>query len=421
LSTGPSRIVVLGAGLAGLETAFLLHAHLHERADLLLVSERDDFLLRPNFVYVPFGAHPDASRVSLEQALWRDEIALEEGRVDGVDTDAGRVQLVDGSQLPYEHLVIATGASARPEQIPGLSEHAVSAWDLAGMLALQQRFEHLRGQGRAGAGARVLFALPPATQCSLPLYEVALMLDTWLRRAHAREPVSIGFVTHEASFGETCGPRMHEVLADEFSRRQIEAHTAELLVEVRAHEATFGEARTEQFDLLVTIPPLVAAARYDGLPADEQGFLRVDEGSRQVRGHPELYATGDAGDFPLKDPYLALLEADAAADHLATAITGRDFKRPFDAVSVNVIEMLDRAAFAELPLELTGDPAHPVRLRSNGESDYKVGVSPMWRMGKRMFASYLLMRFAAGEPFHAGPGWRLLDVGVDAMAGMLAD
>ncbi len=412
---------MLGAGLAGLETAFLLHAHLHGRADLLLVSERDDFLLRPNLVYVPFGADPDASRLSIEQALWRADIGLQEGRVDGVDTDAGRVQLADGRQLPYEHLVIASGATAQPEQIPGLSEHAVSAWDLADMLTLRERFEHLRGQGREGAQARVLFALPPDTQCPLPLYEVALMLDTWLGRAHAREPVSIGFVTHEASFGETCGPRMHEVLADEFSRRQIEAHTAGRLVEVRAHEATFGEGRAEHFDLLVTMPPLVAAARYEGLPADERGFLRVGDGTRQVQGHPELYAAGNAGDFPLKDPYLALLEADAAADHLATVITGGDFKRPFDAVSVNVIDMLDRAAFAELPLELTGDPAHPVRLRSNGESDYKVGVSPLWRMGKRMFASYLLMRFAAGEPFHAGAGWRLLDVGVDAMAGMLAD
>ena len=82
------------------------------------------------------------------------------------------------------------------------------------MLTLRERFEHLRGQGREGAQARVLFALPPDTQCPLPLYEVALMLDTWLRREHAREPVSIGFVTHEASFGETCGPRMHEVLAE---------------------------------------------------------------------------------------------------------------------------------------------------------------------------------------------------------------
>jgi hypothetical protein len=41
--------------------------------------------------------------------------------------------------------------------------------------------------------------------------------------------------------------------------------------------------------------------------------------------------------------------------------------------------------------------------------------------GQAHVASYLLMRFAACEPFHAGAGWRLMDVGVRAMAGMLAE
>jgi hypothetical protein len=31
------------------------------------------------------------------------------------------------------------------------------------------------------------------------------------------------------------------------------------------------------------------------------------------------------------------------------------------------------------------------------------------------------MRFAAGEPFHAGQAWRAMDVGIKAMSGVLAD
>ena len=80
--------------------------------------------------------------------------------------------------------------------------------------------------------------------------------------------------------------------------------------------------------------------------------------------------------------------------------------------------MLDSAAFAQLPLEPSGDPEHPLRLRAGAESEYKVGVSPRWRAAKRMFASSLLGRFAAGEPFQTGPGRRLMGVGVRAMAGM---
>ena len=136
-------------------------------------------------------------------------------------------------------------------------------------------------------------------------------------------------------------------------------------------------------------------------------------------GHPEIYAPGDAGDFPLKDPFLALLEADAAAEHIAAVVTGRQFKRPFDPVTMQIIDMLDEAAFAQVPLAETGDPDHPVGVRPGAEADYKVHVSHRWRAAKRVFSSYLLMQFAAGEPFQAGPGWRFVDFGVHAMAGML--
>ena len=421
MSSPSPRVVVLGAGVAGLEATLALEARLSGRVDLEVVYEHDEFVLRPNLVYVPFGADRTASRLWVSDTLGRKAIASRQGRVDGVDADIGRVHLADGRQLPYEHLVIATGAAPWMQAVPGLREHSASIWGPAEMSALRERFMHLRGRAREGSRQRAVFVVPRHNQWSLPLYEMALMFDTWLRRERVRDQVQIGFLTYEASFVEAAGPRMHEVIAREFAERNIDAHASERLVEARAHEASFAEGRVERFDLLVTVPPHQAGTRYDGLPADEHGFLHVDGATRQVVGHPEIYAPGGAGDFPLKDDYLALLQADAAADHLAAAVSGRDFKRPFEPVSVQIIEMLDKAAFAQVPLEVTGDPDHPVRLRAAAAAEYKVGVSPLWRAAKRMFSSYLLMQFAAGEPMRTGPGWRFMDVGARAMAGMLAE
>jgi NADH dehydrogenase FAD-containing subunit len=418
MDTTPPRVVVLGSGVAALQVAFLLEMRLSGRVDLEVVSDRDDFVLRSNLVYLPFGADPFTSTIDTADGLMRKGIRSTPGRVEGVDTSAGRVHLAGVQRLPYEHLVIATGAAPRPQEIPGLAEYAVGIWDAPEMLTLRERFGRVRGLAREGVRQRVLFAVPRHSQWSLPLYEVALMFDTWLGREHAREPVDVVFVTCEASFAESCGPRMHEVLDTEFARRGIEGQTCRRLVEVREHEASFAEGRTEPFDLLVTTPPHAPAVRYEGLPLDGRGFLRVENATRQVVGHPELYAPGDAGDFPLKDEFLALLQADAVADHLASVVTAGSFKRAFDAASVQIIDMLDRAAFAQLPLEPSGDPDHPLRLRAGAEGEYKVGVSPRWRAAKRMFASSLLSRFAAGEPFRTGAGRRLMGLGVRAMAGM---
>jgi sulfide:quinone oxidoreductase len=369
---------------------------------------------------VPFGADPSASTIDVADVLMRKAIRSTPGRVEGVDTAAGRVHLVGAQRLPYEHLVIATGAAPRPQEVPGLEQHGVGIWDSQAMLTVRERFARVRGLAREGARQRVLFVVPRHSQWSLPLYEVALMFDTWLRRENARGHVDIGFVTHERSYAEPSGPRMHEVIEREFAEREVTGHTSEHLIDVGEHEASFAAGRAERFDLLVTAPPHAPGVRYDGLPLDERGFLRVERATRQVVGHPELYAPGDAGDFPLKDTFLGLLQADAVADHLASVVTAGTFKRAFDPVSIQMIDMLDRAAYARLPLEPTGDADHPVRLRAGAEAEYKVGVSPRWRAAKRMFASNLLTRFTAGEPVQAGAGRWMMDLGARAMTGMPA-
>jgi len=421
MSSPAPRVVVLGTGVAGLEAALLLARQLAGRVDVQVVSDSDEFLLRPNLVYVPFGADLTASRLFVDETLARADIQHERGTVEGVDTDIGRVHLVNGRQLPYEHLVIATGAASWPHAVPGLEEHAVSIWEPAGMLTLRERFLHIRGRAREGALQRVLFVVPRHNRYPLSLYEVALMFDTWLGREGGREHVELGFVTQEASFAEAAGPRMHDVIEREFAERRIDARTAERLVEARAHEATFAGGAVERFDLLVTAPPHRAGLGLEGLPVDDHGFVRVESPTRQVVDHPELYAPGDAGDFPVKDSFLALLQADAVADHIAALVRGGRFDRPFEPTSVQIIDMLDKAAFAQLTLETTGDPDHPVRPRADAAAEYKVGVSRRWRAARRMLSSYLLMQFAGGEPFRTGPGWRFMDLGVRAMAGMLSE
>jgi NADH dehydrogenase FAD-containing subunit len=91
--TDKLRIAVLGAGFAGLETAFLLRMRMRDHADLTLVSEREAFSFRPNTIYVPFGADPDDLVVDLEKAFHRRRVAFVQGRVAGVDPDAHTVRL----------------------------------------------------------------------------------------------------------------------------------------------------------------------------------------------------------------------------------------------------------------------------------------------------------------------------------------
>jgi NADH dehydrogenase FAD-containing subunit len=148
-------VVVLGTGLAGLETAFLLDSRLSGRVDLQVIYDDERFLLPPNLVYVPFGADPSASSIFVTESLARKGIDGEPGRVEGVDTGSGRVHLVGGRQLPYEHLVIATGAAARSPAIPDVGEHGLCISEPSELSLLRERFLSIRGRarGRAATGA----------------------------------------------------------------------------------------------------------------------------------------------------------------------------------------------------------------------------------------------------------------------------
>jgi sulfide:quinone oxidoreductase len=418
--TASPQIVVLGSGFAALETVFLLRKRLHEQLDITVVSEDEWFTYRPGTIYIPFGSKSDDFVSNIDRALVRREVVWLGGKVIGIEPAERMVVVAGGDRVTYDRLVVATGAAARPEEIPGLAEHAGSVWTTHSMLGVRDRFEHVRERARASQRSRVLFLVPPGNNCAGPLYELALMFDTWLHRQGVRNWVEIGLSTFEQSYFEAFGPRLHKVLLKEFNQRGIHARPHEVAAEVVPGEVHYADGSARPFDELITFPPQVAAVTYDGLPADERGFLRTESATRQVQGHPEIYAPGDAGDFPLKQSFLAFLQADAVAEHIVAEHAEHEFDQPFEPLSMCILDMLDKATYVQAPLEVTSDPDRPVRVRADADGDYKVGTSQAWRLGKKTLGTVIPLRFTTGEPFHAGLGWQVVDIGLKGMSGVLA-
>ena len=415
------QVLVLGGGFAALESAFLLRMRLHDQVDIRLVSDRDQFLFRPNSIYVPFGADPASLLVDLHKPFKRRNIRFELGSVAELDPARRTVSLDDGQRFRYDKLIIATGADTHAGEVPGLAEHAETIWTTDSMLGVRRRFDEVRERAGRGERQRVLFLVPPNNKCSGPLYEIVFMLETWLRRHDCREHVDITWSTYEHGFIQAFGPRLDDLVRKEFAERGIDGHTEEVVTEVLADRVLYGDASSREFDHLIAFPPYVSAVSYPALASDERGFVHTDLQTRLVTGHDDIYAPGDAGDFPIKQAFLAFLQADSVADHIAADVTASQFRQPFDSVSMCIMEMFDKATFAQVPVELTGDPDRPVRVRPGADGDYKVGTSPVWRLGKKMLGFSVPMRFAVGEPFHAGHAWQAMDVGIKAMSGMLAD
>jgi NADH dehydrogenase FAD-containing subunit len=413
------RIVVAGGGFGGLESAFYLRMKLHDRAHITLVSDQDHFLFKPNSIYIPFGLEPEKLMIPLQRPTHRRHIEFVQTRVREIDP-VKRTISGEGATLPYDFLVIATGSGMRPQEIPGLAEYAETIWTPIDMLRLRGAFSNLLADTKAGKRRQVLFLIPPNNKCAGPLYEMVFMLDTWLRRQHVREQVDIAWSTYEAGYIQAFGPRLNEVVTKEFERRGILGYKGYTVEKVEEKGVSYHNGGSLPYDLLISFPPYVASTAFPGLPSDDRGFLATDLASRQVIGHPEIYVAGDAGDFPVKQAFLAFLQADAVAAHVAAEILGTPVELDFEPNSMCVMEQFDKATFAQVPLQLTGNPERPVEVRPDANGAYRVGSSLLWRPGKKLLGVYLPWRFNAGNPFHAGLPWRGMDAGLKMMSRLLA-
>lgn len=117
VTAGKSGIVIVGASLAGLRTAQTLRDEGFEAAITLIGAE----------AHLPYD-RPPLSKEFLAGTMAREEVDLPLGalevefrlstRATGLDIDHRSVSLDTGEQLPYDGVVIATGA--HPRTLPGL-------------------------------------------------------------------------------------------------------------------------------------------------------------------------------------------------------------------------------------------------------------------------------------------------------------
>ncbi|MFC8180826.1 FAD-dependent oxidoreductase [Rhodococcus sp. 14-2470-1b] len=145
-------IVIVGAGLGGLRTAQELRKQGYD-GGLVLVGDE------PHLPYDRPPLSKEVIRGEREDTTFENEEYFAENRIElrlgvavvRVDTENTMLELADGSTLPYDQLVIATGL--RPRRVPSLP-------DLDGVHVLRSRddAESLRRDASAAARAVVVGA-----------------------------------------------------------------------------------------------------------------------------------------------------------------------------------------------------------------------------------------------------------------------
>jgi len=121
------RVVIVGAGPAGLSTARSYREHGGEGSVTLVGEEPLLPYQRPPLTKGFLRGQLDASQLAIEGRRWFDEHDVQlqiARRVDAVDPRAGSVRVEDAT-LPADAIVLATGAEPQRPPLPGIEHPAV--------------------------------------------------------------------------------------------------------------------------------------------------------------------------------------------------------------------------------------------------------------------------------------------------------
>lgn len=145
-----TKVVVLGAGHAGGSVVGFLRQFGFPGSITLVGDEPIAPYHRPPLSKAWLKGEADAASLALRPTSFYEDQKVDlrlSRRATAIDRAAKTVSLDDGSVLPYDHLVIATGARARRLPIPGA--------DLAGVLELRNAEDAEKLKQAIGPGKRL--------------------------------------------------------------------------------------------------------------------------------------------------------------------------------------------------------------------------------------------------------------------------
>lgn len=391
------RAVVVGGGLAGLESALYLKARLGDQVAVTLISDQPRFVYRPFLTYVTFGLDPDHIHLDLKMIADQQDFRLLLGRVDHVDPARRLVQF--GSQsVAYDSLILATGAAAVEEAIPGL-RRGYTVWSEKEMLALRDRLGSAVESPPDSVLTRVVFLVPPGALWTGPIYELALMTATWLTWVGARDSFDLHILTPELRHVEALGEKVHDQLAESLIVRGIRATLGARATAVKRDTVRLGDGEEVPFDLLINAAVYHGAGLKNDLPVDEKGFYRTRTNTRQIVSDDQIYAVGDGSDYPVKQGFLALLQADAAGEHIASRLLREEPAFDFTTSLFWLMEEFDEVLFAH------GDPEAL-------SPDVEVERLPIGRLRRLEAMGYLPRQQRLGNPLYSGLLWKGTEIGL---------
>ena len=361
-------VVILGAGFGGLTAAKALR---RAPVRLTLIDRHNYHLFQPLLYQVATAGLDPSDIASPVRRILRyqanTEVLLAEAK--GVDLAGRKVELADGS-VPYDYLIVATGATDSYFGHDEWSRFAPGLKSVDDALEIRRRvlfaFEAAEREHDSKARAAWLtFVIvgggPTGTELAGAVSEIARhALAKDFRHINPKE-ARVVLLEGGARILPTYAPMLSGKAQKQLEGLGVEVQTGKKVSGIDEHGVAIGQERIEARTVLwaagVAASPLGKGL---GAPTDKAGRVKV-EPDLTVPGHPEVYVIGDLagleqGGKPVPGVAPAAMQAGKhAAGNVLRAIAGKP-REPFRYLDKGSLATIGRAAaIAEIgPVKLWG-------------------------------------------------------------------
>lgn len=413
-----ANVVVIGAGLGGLPTAYELRHMLPPEHRVILITDRPKFTFIPGLVRVALDLAPiEHFQLDLAPLAQKHGLELVTSPVTQLDPHRKHIHMADGQTIDYDYVAIATGASFAFDNIPGLGPHGgythsiCSASHAVDAQAAWRNF-------LANPGSLVVGAAPGAG-CFGPAYEFLLMADWILRRQGLRDQATLTLVTPEPYTGHLGVSQVKN--AEKLTEKLLRKHNVNIInnaaiTSITANTITLDDGREITQDYAMILPAFRGVKFIRDTPGlgNNKGFIPVLP-THQHQQFPEIYALGVSVDLAQPEKYAVpiglpksgqMTEAMgmAVAHNIARALGVRQ-----SPPQVPTLEAICFAEFGDTGILYVAAPVLPDP--TTGKRRYSYAVQGKWVVwGKAAFEQYFMtkMRLGAAVPWFERMGLKTL-------------
>jgi sulfide:quinone oxidoreductase len=313
-----ARVLVLGAGFAGLELCTLLSESLGDEIEVTLIDKSDHFMFGFSKLDVMFGrTTADAVRLPYRR-FDKPGVRFVQQTITAIDPDTRQVT-TDAGVHQCDYLVVALGAEYDIDATPGLAEAGNEFYSVAGAGALREVLPGFSKGHAVIAAAAAPFKCPPAPS------ECALMLHDFLASRGVRDQCAITMVLPLSS-PVPPSPETSRALIAAFAERGIDFIPGRRVASLDGGRrvAVLDDGRELPYALFLGVPKHRAPAAVEAAGMAEGGWVPVDPRTLETR-YANVYTVGDlANTGTPKAGVFAEGAARAVASSLVAQIRGQD-------------------------------------------------------------------------------------------------